>query len=253
MHAVPVAMAAAARAHGVAFRYRTTVAKLDVTGGRACGVITDRRRAHPGRRRGRERRPADGVRRTCCRPARRRAGCSGCATPPRPSSCTPARRRPFRTPRTTPSTSGTAWDETFEEIIDRGRPMSDPSFLLTTPTKTDPALAPAEPAHPLRAVPGAEPARPGRLGDGARRATATTSSRRWRSAATPASATTSRPSTSSPRPTGARRVWPPARRSPPRTRSRRPARSARRPWTGASTGSSSAGRTPSPASACRWC
>ena len=40
MHAVPQAMAAAAATHGVEFRYRTTVAKVDVSGGRACGVIT---------------------------------------------------------------------------------------------------------------------------------------------------------------------------------------------------------------------
>ncbi len=37
---------------------------------------------------------------------------------------------------------GDAWDETFDEIIRRGRLMSDPSLLLTTPTLTDPALAP---------------------------------------------------------------------------------------------------------------
>jgi phytoene desaturase len=39
---------------------------------------------------------------------------------------------------------GTAWKSTFDEIIDRGQVMSDPSFLLTTPTHTDPSLAPAE-------------------------------------------------------------------------------------------------------------
>jgi phytoene desaturase len=38
---------------------------------------------------------------------------------------------------------GSAWDETFDEIITRGQVMSDPSFLLTTPTFTDPSLAPA--------------------------------------------------------------------------------------------------------------
>jgi phytoene desaturase len=39
---------------------------------------------------------------------------------------------------------GNAWKRTFDEIIDRGRLMSDPSFLITTPTVTDPALAPAQ-------------------------------------------------------------------------------------------------------------
>ncbi|WP_300018631.1 phytoene desaturase family protein [Pseudonocardia sp.] len=38
---------------------------------------------------------------------------------------------------------GAAWRETFREIIDDGRPMSDPSLLITRPTATDPALAPA--------------------------------------------------------------------------------------------------------------
>ncbi|WP_394618558.1 phytoene desaturase family protein [Lentzea sp. JNUCC 0626] len=37
---------------------------------------------------------------------------------------------------------GGSWDGTFDEIIKRGRLMSDPSLLLTTPTLTDPALAP---------------------------------------------------------------------------------------------------------------
>ncbi|MFE2757962.1 phytoene desaturase, partial [Actinosynnema sp. NPDC059335] len=38
---------------------------------------------------------------------------------------------------------GGEWEGTFDEIIRRGRPMSDPSLLLTTPTLTDPGLAPA--------------------------------------------------------------------------------------------------------------
>src|SRR5262249_25383790 len=37
---------------------------------------------------------------------------------------------------------GAAWQSTFDEIIRQGRVMSDPSFLLTTPTVTDPSLAP---------------------------------------------------------------------------------------------------------------
>jgi phytoene desaturase len=38
---------------------------------------------------------------------------------------------------------GAAWRRTFREIIDEGRPMSDPSLLVTRPTATDPGLAPA--------------------------------------------------------------------------------------------------------------
>jgi phytoene desaturase len=37
---------------------------------------------------------------------------------------------------------GAAWQRTFREIIDEGRPMSDPSLLVTRPTATDPGLAP---------------------------------------------------------------------------------------------------------------
>ncbi len=38
---------------------------------------------------------------------------------------------------------GAKWRETFSEIIDEGRLMSDPSLLITQPTATDPDLAPA--------------------------------------------------------------------------------------------------------------
>ncbi|RSM79031.1 phytoene desaturase [Kibdelosporangium aridum] len=37
---------------------------------------------------------------------------------------------------------GRAWTKTFDEIIKRGRLMSDPSLLVTRPTATDPTLAP---------------------------------------------------------------------------------------------------------------
>jgi phytoene desaturase len=37
---------------------------------------------------------------------------------------------------------GGAWRDTFREIITDGRPMSDPSLLITRPTATDPGLAP---------------------------------------------------------------------------------------------------------------
>lgn len=37
---------------------------------------------------------------------------------------------------------GAAWENTFREIITAGRPMSDPSLLITRPTATDPGLAP---------------------------------------------------------------------------------------------------------------
>lgn len=38
---------------------------------------------------------------------------------------------------------GDAWDQTFRDIIDEGRVMSDPSLLVTRPTAANPSLAPA--------------------------------------------------------------------------------------------------------------
>lgn len=37
---------------------------------------------------------------------------------------------------------GTHWDRTFDEILHRGKLMSDPSLLVTRPTATEPGLAP---------------------------------------------------------------------------------------------------------------
>ncbi len=38
---------------------------------------------------------------------------------------------------------GGQWDEAFEALIQTGRPMPDPSILITAPTKSDPSMAPA--------------------------------------------------------------------------------------------------------------
>jgi phytoene desaturase len=38
---------------------------------------------------------------------------------------------------------GRSWRGTFDEVIRRGELMSDPSLLVTNPTRSDPALAPA--------------------------------------------------------------------------------------------------------------
>jgi phytoene desaturase len=38
---------------------------------------------------------------------------------------------------------GEAWRQTFDDVIRGGRLMADPSLLVTNPTRTDPALAPA--------------------------------------------------------------------------------------------------------------
>ena len=143
MHAVPRALAGAAAAHGVRFRYNTTVAQIEVAGRRARAVITATG----------ERIPADVVVVNADLPTAMRT-----LLPP---GYTPRRVRRLRySPSAVVLHAGSsasfsdathhtinfgqAWEDTFEQIIDRGELMSDPSFLLTTPTLTDPSLAPAE-------------------------------------------------------------------------------------------------------------
>jgi phytoene desaturase len=142
MHAVPRALAGAARAHGVEFRYDTAVAQVDISSGRACGVITADG----------DRIPADVVVVNADLPTAYRE-----LLPP---GYTPRRVRRLRyspsavvlhagSSAVYPDNAhhtiefGEAWDETFEELIGRGRVMTDPSFLVSTPTLTDPSLAPS--------------------------------------------------------------------------------------------------------------
>ncbi|WHT16264.1 phytoene desaturase family protein [Crossiella sp. CA-258035] len=137
MRAVPQAMADAAHGAGVRFRYGAEVVRLERTGNRVRAVHTQE-----------ERFPCDAV---------------VLATGPGPARELLVRppRRPLR-PRWSPSavvvhlsaehvaedqahhtiSFGRAWKRTFREIVRQGRLMSDPSLLLTTPTVTDPGLAP---------------------------------------------------------------------------------------------------------------
>jgi phytoene desaturase len=141
MHAVPTALAAAAAKHGVQFRYDTTVTSVETSGGRARAVRT-----------------ADGERITAD-VVMINADLPTAYAELLPDVSTPRRVRRLRY---SPSAVvlhagsatrfddaahhtidfGSAWGSTFDEIIDRGVPMSDPSFLLTNPTRTDPTLAP---------------------------------------------------------------------------------------------------------------
>jgi phytoene desaturase len=138
MHAVPKALAGAAEKHGVVFRYDTTVTKVETRNGRATGVIT-----------------ADGVR----IPAD-----VVVLNPDLPVASRdllpPGRERRLRF---SPSCVvlhigsaqaygkiahhnihfGTTWRTTFDQVIRKGLLMSDPSLLVTNPTRTDPAAAPA--------------------------------------------------------------------------------------------------------------
>ena len=138
MHAVPQAMAAAAEKHGVQMRYSTTVSRVEHANGRAVAVHTTDG----------ERIAADVVVLHPDLPVAHRDLLG---------------RTPWTVRRLTYSPScylllagstkryesgahhsihfGHAWKEVFEEIIG-GRLMSDPSVLVTNPTRSDPGLAP---------------------------------------------------------------------------------------------------------------
>ncbi len=132
--AVPRAMAAAAEDAGVVFRYGATVEHLDVRGRRVTGVCLE----------GGERLPADAV----------------VVTTDVPEGLVPGFRR--RRPTYSPScvalhlgvrselpgqahhtiSFGAAWEQVFDELTRTGRPMSDPSLLVSMPSHTDRSLAP---------------------------------------------------------------------------------------------------------------
>jgi phytoene desaturase len=139
MHALPAALAGAAVKHGVDLRCGAEVVRVERSGNRAVAVHT-----------------ADGE---------RIAADAVVLTPDLPTAwhtLLGSEPRRLRRLRYSPScvlllagsrtgypdrrhheiTFGTAWRETFTEVIDAGRTMSDPSFLVTTPTATDPSLAP---------------------------------------------------------------------------------------------------------------
>lgn len=137
MRAVPDALAAAAEGAGVQFRYGSAVTALDRRGSSVTAVRTASG----------ERIAADAVvlttelpdtyrllGRTPRRLVRVRAAPSavvahiGCRAVPDSAHHT--------------IVFGDAWQQTFREIIDEGRTMSDPSLLVTRPTAADPSLAP---------------------------------------------------------------------------------------------------------------
>ncbi len=139
MHAVPTAMAAAAEANGVQFRYNTEVVHVERSGDRATGVIT-----------------ADGE----------RIGADVVVlNPDLPVAYRDLLgREPWAVRRLNYSPScflllagssatysqiahhnihfGRSWQNVFTELIDSRQLMSDPSLLVTNPTRSDPSLAP---------------------------------------------------------------------------------------------------------------
>ncbi|GAB3281259.1 phytoene desaturase family protein [Parasphingorhabdus pacifica] len=136
MHALPTAMADAARRAGVELRYDTEVEALEWNGNR--------------------------VRAVRCSGGEAISGDAFVLTPDPPvvqRLLGRSRNRRLRwspsavivhagTSRSWPGTAhhtisfGTAWQNTFTEIIQRGHLMSDPSLLISRPTATDPSLAP---------------------------------------------------------------------------------------------------------------
>jgi phytoene desaturase len=141
MHALPQALAAAATAHGVTFRLGTDVQRIEVSGGRARAVLTADG----------ERIPADVVvvnadlptaYERLLAPGYRPRRVSRLRYSPSAVLLLAGSRQAY--PGLTHHTIdfGAGWHDTFDEIIGRGEPMSDPSLFLTNATRTDSSLAP---------------------------------------------------------------------------------------------------------------
>lgn len=139
MHALPRALAGAAEKHGVTFRYGTTVQRVEHDGQRASGVITADG----------ERIEADVVVLNPDLPVAYRD-----LLGVEPWSVRRLRHSPSCAVLHVGSTArysrtahhnihfGRSWNGVFRELIEQGRLMSDPSLLVTNPSRDDPSLAP---------------------------------------------------------------------------------------------------------------
>jgi phytoene desaturase len=139
MHALPAAMAAAAAQHGVTFRYSTEVTAVETVNSRAVAVQT-----------------SDGERITCD---------AVVLNPDLPVAYRDLLgREPWNVKRLNYSPScflmlagssakytktahhnihfGRSWRGVFDDLIEKRQLMSDPSILVTNPSRTDPDLAP---------------------------------------------------------------------------------------------------------------
>lgn len=138
MHAVPRALAGAAEKHGVQFRYDTTVTAVETSGGRATGVLTADG----------ERIAADVVVLNPDLPIAYRDLLPTSAWPRAlrySPSCVVLHIGSDRSYSKTAHHNihfGGAWKGTFDEVIHRGQLMSDPSLLVTNPSRSDPQVAP---------------------------------------------------------------------------------------------------------------
>jgi len=138
MHAVPGAMAAAAEKHGVEIRYSTEVTRVEHSGGRAVAVHTA----------GGERIPADVVVLNPDLPVAYRElmgfeprRLKRLAYSPSCYLLLAGSTRAYDSGAHHTISFGHAWREIFDELLS-GRLMSDPSVLVTNPTRSDPSLAP---------------------------------------------------------------------------------------------------------------
>lgn len=140
MRALPAAMAAAATDAGVDFHYDATVAELERSGSRVAAVHTATG----------ERFTADAVILTTELPDTYRlvGRTPRRLLPLQPAPSAVVAHIGSRAPDPAADQShhtilfGDAWQSTFHDIIDEGRPMVDPSLLVTRPTVGDPSLAP---------------------------------------------------------------------------------------------------------------
>ncbi|MEV4494645.1 phytoene desaturase [Micromonospora arborensis] len=139
IHAVSKAMAGAAEKHGVQIRYDTTVTRVETANGRATGVLTadgelvpadvvvlnpDLPVAY------RDLLPAARQRRITYSPS-----CVVLHVGSRQAYAKIAHHNIH---------FGRAWKGTFDEVIRRGELMTDPSLLVTNPSRTDPTVAPPD-------------------------------------------------------------------------------------------------------------
>ncbi|WP_027645071.1 phytoene desaturase family protein [Salinispora oceanensis] len=138
IHAVARAMAGAAEKHGVQLRYDTTVTQVETAADRATGVRTASG----------EFVPADVVvlnpdlpvaHRELLQTRHRRLTYSPSCVVLHVGST-----RGYAKIAHHNIHFGRAWRGTFDEVIRRGELMSDPSLLVTNPSRTDPSVAPAD-------------------------------------------------------------------------------------------------------------
>ncbi|MEU5903699.1 phytoene desaturase family protein [Micromonospora sp. NPDC047467] len=139
VHAVSRAMAGAAEKHGVQIRYDTTVTRVETANGRATGVLTANG----------ELVPADVVVLNPDLPVAYRDLLP--AAPNRRLTYSPScvvlhvgSRQGYAKIAHHNIHFGRAWKGTFDEVIRRGELMTDPSLLVTNPSRTDPSVAPPD-------------------------------------------------------------------------------------------------------------